>query len=313
MFFYMSLFLLNIPANSAEAAPLIKVIEIEGNRKISSSVISSKIKSEAGLPFSKNSVQDDIKRLYRIGYFDDIRVEIEPFEGGVKLIYVFTEKPTIVSLDFQGNKEFETKDLKEKITITSGAIANLSLITDNVQRIISFYQSEGYWLVRVVPIIREMPEDAAALTFQVEEGPKVTIKKITIEGNKSLSVKEIKKVMKTKERWLFSFLTGSGIYRKEQIRQDLARIRELYQSKGYIYVAVSEPKIRLSPDKKKIFLTISISEGDQYKIGDIRIKGNKVFSDPELYNQIEITTGRIFNRSALRKRSEEHTSELQSH
>ncbi|HDH05236.1 MAG TPA: outer membrane protein assembly factor BamA [Nitrospirae bacterium] len=301
MFFYMSLFLLNIPANSAEAAPLIKVIEIEGNRKISSSVISSKIKSEAGLPFSKNSVQDDIKRLYRIGYFDDIRVEIEPFEGGIKLVYIFMEKPTIVSLDFQGNKEFETKDLKEKITITSGAIANLSLITDNVQKIISFYQSEGYWLVRVVPIIREIPEDAAALTFQVEEGPKVTIKKITIEGNKSLSVKEIKKVMKTKERWLFSFLTGSGIYRKEQIRQDLARIRELYQSKGYIYVAVSEPKIRLSPDKKKIFLTISISEGDQYKIGDIRIKGNKVFSDPELYNQIEITTGRIFNRSALRK------------
>ncbi|GBD95291.1 outer membrane protein assembly factor BamA precursor [bacterium BMS3Abin06] len=301
IFFYISFFLLSVPANSAEAAPLVKIIEIKGNRKISSSTISSKMKSRAGLPFSKKSVQDDIKSLYSIGYFDDIRVEIEPFEGGVKLIYVFTEKPTIVSLDFQGNKEFETKDLKEKITITSGAIANLSLITDNVQRIISFYQSEGYWLVRVVPIIREISEDAAALTFQVEEGPKVTIKRITIEGNKALSVKEIKKVMKTKERWLFSFLTGSGIYKKEQIRQDVARIKELYQSKGYIYVAVSEPKIRLSPDKKKIFLTISISEGDQYKIGEVRIKGNKVFSDSELYDQIEIASGRIFNRSTLRK------------
>ncbi len=299
--FFISIFLPAISSGSAEAAPLIKLIEIKGNRKIGSNTIASKMKCRAGIPFSKNDVQEDIKKLYKIGYFEDIRVEIESFEGGVKLIFTFVEKPTILSLDFQGNEEFEADSLKEKITLTAGAVANLSLINDNVRKIISFYQSEGYWLVKVVPIIREISEDAVALTFQVEEGPKVIIKRITIEGNKDLPTKEIEKVMKTKERWLFSFLTGSGIYKKEEIRQDMERIKALYQSKGYIYAAVSEPKISLSPDRKKLFLSISISEGDQYRISTIKVEGNRAFSGPEIMDRVKLAAGSIFDRSLLRK------------
>ncbi len=292
--------LLDFSTASAETSPLIKLIELRGNKKLSNDTIYSKMKSEAGNPFSKNTVQDDIKKLYGIGYFDDVRVEIESFEGGIKLIFIFIEKPIIVSLDFQGNKEFETKDLKEKITITSGAIANFSLITDNTQKIISFYQSEGYWLIRVVPIIRDISEDAVALTFQIEEGPKVIIKAITIQGNNALSTKKVKKAMKTKKRWLFSFITGSGIYKKEQLKEDIGRIKELYNNTGYIYAAVSEPEITLSPDKEKLYLTISISEGDQYKIGALDIKGNTVFPGSELFEHIKTASGQIFNGGVLR-------------
>ncbi len=286
--------------SAAGTSPIVKLVEIRGNRKISDDTIYSKIESKTGTPFSRNTVRDDIKRLYAIGYFDDVRVEIEPFEGGVKLIFNLVEKPTIVSLDFQGNKEIETKKLKEKITITSGAIANLSLITDNVGKIVSYYQSEGYWLVNVVPVIREISEDAVALTFRIEEGPKVVIKDITIEGNKAISAKKIKKVMKTRERWLFSFITGSGIYKKEQIRQDMEKIRDLYHNNGYIYAAVSEPEITLSPDRKKLSLTISISEGDQYKVGELKVSGNTVFTGSELLKHMKIAPGRVFDRSALR-------------
>ncbi len=286
---------------SAEEGPLVKVIEIQGNRKISTDTISSKIESKVGNVFSKNTVQDDIKKLYGIGYFDDVQVEIDSFEGGVKLIFIFIEKPTITSLDFQGNKEFEAKDLKEKITLTSGAIANLSLITDNVQQLIQFYQSEGYWLAGVVPIIREISEDAVALTFRIEEGEKVKIREVNVEGNKAVKAKKIKKVMKTRKWWFFSFLTGSGIFEKEQIKQDIERIREFYHSKGYIFVAISEPEIRLSDDRKGLFLTISVSEGDQYKVGDLKIEGNTVFPTSMLSEDMEIVSGQIFNRSALRR------------
>ena len=151
-----SLFMFVLPASSAEKAPTVKLVEIKGNNIISTSTITSKMKIRAGDPFSKRNVQEDIKTLYRIGYFDDIRVEIDSFEGGIKLIYICTEKPTITSLDFQGNDDFETDELKEKITLTPGAIANLSLITDNAKKIILFYQSEGYWLTSVIPIIREI-------------------------------------------------------------------------------------------------------------------------------------------------------------
>ncbi len=285
---------------SAESGPLIKFVEIQGNRKVSNETIHSKLKSKVGEPFSENVVQEDIKKLYSIGYFDDISVDIDSFEGGVKLVFIFKEKPTITSIDFQGNKAFEAKDLKEKITISSGAVANLPLITDNVQKIISFYQSEGYWLVSVLPIIREISKDAVALTFQINEGPKVVIKDIIVEGNRAVSKKEIKKAMETKERWLFSFITGSGFYQKEKIYADLERIKELYFNKGFIHAVVSEPEITLDPDKKKLSIRILISEGDQYKIGDLKIKGNTLFSSSELFQKLKIASGQVFNRSALR-------------
>ncbi len=286
---------------NAESSPQINLVEISGNKKISDATIFSKIHSNVGSAFSKNEVQNDIKRLYRIGYFDDIQVEIDTFEGGVKLIFIFIEKPTIVSLDFQGNKEYEADDLKEKITLTSGAIANMSLITDNIQKITLFYQSEGYWLVKVVPIIREISDNAVALTFQIEEGPKVIIKDVIIEGNDSIALKKIKKVMQTKKRWFLSFITGSGIYIKEQVKADIERIKALYHNNGYIYVAASEPKIVLDPDKKKLTLYISISEGEQYSVGALKVQGNSAFSESEILADLKTTPGQIFDRGALRE------------
>lgn len=284
----------------AQVAPLVTAMEIKGNKKIEEDSIRAKIRSRVEEPFSHETIQEDIKTLYTTGYFDDVRVEIEQFEGGIKLIFILKEKPTITSIDFQGNKKIDSDKLKEKITISTGAMANLPLITDNVEKIISFYQSEGYWHVKVIPIIKEISPDAVALTFQIEEGPKVVIKRITIEGNKALSTKEIKKVMKTRERWLFSFITGSGIYKKEEIKADAERIRELYHSKGYIYVMISEPQATLSDNKKKLYIEISLSEGEQYKVGEVKITGNTVFTSDEIYKHIETTAGKIFNRTALR-------------
>lgn len=284
----------------AGPVPVIKAVEITGNSKISTATILSKIQSIEGTDFSKDTVKEDLKSLYKIGYFEDIRIEIESFEGGVKLIFNFFEKPSITSLDFQGNSEIDTDKLKENTTINAGAVANMTLILDNVQHIISYYQSEGFWLAKVVPIVREISEDAVALTYQIDEGPKVVIKGIEIEGNNAIADAKVMKVMKTKKRWLFSFLTGSGIYKKDEIAVDMERIRNLYHSKGYLYVAISEPEIRLSPDKKNLFLKISLSEGDQYRIGDIKIQGNTVFLTDDLFEQITVSSGEIFNRSALR-------------
>jgi len=286
---------------TAQDMPLITTIEIKGNKKIEEETIRARIKSRAGEFFSQERVRNDIKTLFALGYFDDVRVEIEPFEDGIKLIYIVKERPTITSIDFQGNEKIETDKIKEQVTISAGAIASPPLISDNVQKIIAFYHSEGYWHVRVIPVTRVISEDAVALTFQIEEGLKVTIREIKIEGNKALSSSEIKKAMKTREHWLFSFITGGGFYKKEEMEADVERIRELYHSKGYIQVVVAEPRVTLSPDKKHIYIKISVSEGEQFKVGSVDLKGNTVFTDSELLQKIETATGKVFNRKALRK------------
>ncbi len=284
----------------AEPIPTIKALEIKGNDKISTATILSKIRSTEGSVFSRDAVKEDIKNLYKIGYFEDIRIEIESYEGGVKLFFIFIEKPTVTSIDFQGNDEIETEKLRENITITAGAVSNMSLILDNVQNIISFYQSEGYWLISVVPIVRDVTEDAVALTYRIDEGPKVVIRGIEIEGNNAIPDERVMKAMKTKKRWFLSFMTGSGIYKKDQIAEDMERIRRLYHSEGYIYVAMSEPEIKLSPDRKKLYLKMSLSEGDRYNVEDIKIQGNTVYTTDELFALITISAGQIFNRTALR-------------
>jgi outer membrane protein insertion porin family len=298
--FIIAFSMLNLPLVYAEEGPIIKLIELKGNKKINKETIYSNIHSKIGEPFSDEKVREDIKRLYSIGYFDDIRVEVEPFEGGLKLTFIFKERPTITSIDFQGNKEFETDELREQITITPGSTANPELIMDNVRKLVSFYQSEGYYLAEVIPIIREVSPESVALTFKINEGEKVRVKRIRIHGNHAFSDRKIKKAMKTREWWIFSFLTGSGVYRDEVIRGDVERIRELYHNHGYINVEISEPRVRLSDDKERLYIDISVSEGKQYKLGSIRIKGNTVFSEDKLFKHIESKPGRVFSRKGLR-------------
>jgi outer membrane protein insertion porin family len=286
---------------SAQDVPFIKVIELTGNRKIEDDTIYGKISSAVGDPFSHETVQEDIKSLYGIGYFDDVRVEMEPFEGGLKLIYLFDEKPTIRGIDFQGNNKIKTDDLRERITVTPGAIANPSLITDNINTISAYYQSEGFWHVQVIPVVNEVSRDSVSLTFLITEGPKVVIRSISIEGNRAISDRKIKKAMKTRKRWFLSFITGSGYYMKDEIKQDIERIRELYHSKGFLYVAISEPEINLNPEKTRIFIKISISEGNTYSVGRVDIEGNTLFAKDDLLQRMDTSHGKIVNKTALRR------------
>lgn len=285
----------------AQELPLVNSIEVKGLKRIEEGAIKSKITQKTGEPLSSEKTTSDIKSIYKMGYFDDVRVEIEPLEGGVKLIYLIKEKPTIIRIDFHGNEELDDSKLKEKITITPNSIADTVLIQDNADKLHTFYEEEGYWLSKIVPVVKKISDDEVSLTYQVEEGPKVKIKSIIIEGNKAFSKREIKKVMKTDERWLFSFVTSSGYYKKETMNYDIEKIRDLYFNNGYIKVAVADPKIQLTEDKKGMLITIMISEGDQYRISPVEIAGNKVFSEDELRGKIQSSSKNIFSREILRK------------
>jgi len=285
----------------AQELPTVNSIEIKGLKRIEESAVKSRITQRIGEPISQDKTNEDIKNIFKMGYFDDVRAEIEPFEGGIKLVFVVKEKPTIVKVEFQGNREFDDATLKEKITITPGSIADVILIQDNASKLRAFYEEEGYWLAHIVPVVKKISEDEVGLTYQIEEGSKVKIKKISIEGNKAISRSRIRKVMDTGEWWIFSFITSSGYYKKDRMEADVEKIRDLYFNNGYIKAVVSDPKVQLIPDKKGIVITISISEGDQYKISSVDFSGNKVFSDDEVRGKITMLPNKPFSKENLRK------------
>lgn len=285
----------------AQEQPLINSIEINGLKRIDEIAVKSKITQRAGEPISQEKTNEDIKSIFKMGYFDDVRAEIEPFEGGIKLIYVVKEKPAVVKIELQGNKEFDDANLKEKLTITTGAIADAVLIQDNANKLRAFYEEEGYWLSRIVPVVKTINPDEVSLTYQIEEGPKIKIKKILTEGNKAIASSKIKGGMETKEWWLFSFISSSGYYKKDRMESDIEKIRDLYFNNGFIKVVVGEPRIQLSDDKKGMFISIPISEGDQYRIASIDISGNKAFDSNSIRGRISMMPDKPFSKANLRK------------
>ncbi len=290
----------SVPAHSEEL-PVVTAIEVKGVKRIEEGSVKAKISQKIGEPLSNERTSDDIKSIFKMGYFDDVKVNMEPFEGGLKLIYIVEEKPTIIKVDFQGNKEYDDSKLKEKITLTAGAISDITLINDNAVKLRVFYEDEGYYLAKVVPVLRKAGKSEVVVTFQIDEGEKVKIRDIRIEGNKAISAGKIKAAMKTKVRGLLSFIFGTGYYKKDEMKADIDRIRELYYNNGYLKVTLGDPVLQLIDHKKGMKISIQVSEGDQFKVSSVEIAGNKVYKEDELRKLIKFSAGKVFDKSVLTK------------
>ena len=284
----------------AEGLPIVTSVEVRGLKRIDEGAIRAKVSQKINEPLSQEKTTDDIKAIYKMGYFEDVHVEIDTFEGGIKIIYIIVEKPAIVKVDFQGNEEFDDAKLKEHATVTPGAISDITLINDNASKLKLFYEDEGYYLATVVPVIKKIRENEVGLTFQINEGKKVKIKEIRIEGNSAISEKKVKKAMKTRERWLFSFVTGTGYYKKEEMRADMERIRDLYYNNGYLKVTVGEPRVQLTEDRLGMNITIQVSEGPQFSISSVEIAGNKAYPEENLRKLIKLSPNMVFNKEILK-------------
>ncbi len=294
------LLLFQLPA-SAQEGPLVKSIRVKGLKRVEESAVLRRLSQKVGEPLSRKRIEEDIKKIYRMGYFEDVRVETELFEGGLRLVYIVKEKPSIIRVEFQGNKEFDDEKLQEQITITPGAISDATLIRENVRKLRSFYEGEGYWLSRIVPVVKEISEDEVSLTFLIDEGEKVRIDEIRIEGNEALSDRQIKKAMETRTWWIFSFITSTGYYKKSVMEGDIERIKDLYYDHGFLNVVVSEPEVELTPDGRKMIITIRVSEGPQYRVSSIKFEGVKALDEETVRGLLPLGAGEVFSRGKLKE------------
>jgi len=285
--------------------PIVKSIEFKGLKRVQAESLFPKIQHKEGLPLNLDEIPDDIRAIYSLGYFDDVRVESEPFEGGVKLIFILKEKPIITRVDIQGNKEIDEEKIREALTIRAGSSYDITAIIENSNKIYSLYEKDGYTLAKIVPVIRKISDDSIFLTYQIEEGQKVKIRNIKIEGSSAISESDIKDVMKTSEWWFYSYITsyftGGGRYEKEKINSDIEKVRQLYFENGFIRAEVFPPTTTLSEDKEWMDITIKVSEGEQYRVSSFEFKGNTVFKEDDLRKKLILSSGDILNTKALKE------------
>ena len=270
-------------------------IQVRGNQIISTPVILNQIKSQKASPLVQKDIDADLKRLYKTGYFQDIRMEVEEATGGYRLVVLVDEKPIVRQIVLDGFSTFKEKDLRKELKILEGQILDERVLKDGVEAIRKKYRSKGFRFVEVESEtqVNQKTKEATVL-LHILEGEKYKIQNIRFEGVKAYKVKKIGKLMKTKKK---AFLS-SGVFNEEKFQKDLDKIRLFYQKEGYLDVKVS-PEFNYDRPNRKIEILILIEEGTHYVTGEVKIEGAEVFPESEIWQVLEMLPGTTYSQYYL--------------
>lgn len=281
---------------------MIKNIDVAGMRKLEKDAILNRIVSKPGEAYSDEKLRDDVKALFKSGYFVNVEVDRQITGSDVNLTYRVTEKPSIVEIVYEGNSEVKSDDLAESAGIKAYEILNMSKIKEATEKIQKLYEDKGFFLAKIDPVVEDVKKDETVrVVFKIKENEKVKVKKITILGAKKLSESTLKGNMITKEGGYFSFISGSGAYKQEAFDRDTQALRYVYYNQGYIQAKIDRPQVYVTPDKKSIYITMRVEEGEQYTVGEIDFGGDVLFAKDELFETIKLTPGKIFAYDVLYK------------
>ena len=300
LFFLMGLF--GSPLYAQNEGAMVSAIKIQGNKRVDSSTIFYYIKTEVGNPLSRSLIRKDIELIYSLGQFTDIRVDTQfSKDGGVEVIFVVEEIPSVGEVTFVGNDALDTADLRDVISIKRGVTFKEHLVKDTVQKLTAHYHEKAFFLVRVNVDTAVNTNGLVDVTVTIEEGEKIKIDEIRFVGAKSFDDDDLKDFMETEETGLFSFINESGIYKKDVLKVDVLRLEAFYQDNGYIRVRVYEPQIEVNREDKEIYIEIKIEEGLQYKFGKITVQDVGDFSGQDLQEGLKSKPGAVYNISLLRE------------
>jgi outer membrane protein insertion porin family len=282
----------------------VDVVQVVGNRRVESDSILQRVQTEPGQPLDLEQISQDIQRAFDLGYFSDIQVDATVTQGDRLVVsFIVEEKPAIAEIRYVGNDELGVDEIQEVVDLERFAILDISKVQRNAQKIRDLYAEQGYYLAEVDYEIAEAEgrADLAVITFNIQEYAKVQVKKITFLGNENLADDELAGIMATREGSYFSFLTDFGTFQEEAFEADLQRLTAFYYNHGYVQVNVSRPSIRLSRDKRYLYVTISIEEGEQYFAGSIDIQGDMISDKDELLELVNLETGDVFDYGRMRQ------------
>jgi outer membrane protein insertion porin family len=258
-------------------------VKFVGPASVSEEFIRSNIKLKSGASYQPGLTQDDVHLLYGTGQFYNIRVQVDQADdGGVVLTYVVQVRPRITEIKFEGNKKLSDSKLKKKVTFKVGEALDEQKVFTDVQEMKKLYEKYGLadTTVKYVLNIEELTGHGI-VTFHIEETPKVKIKDVEFLGATHFKAKELRSELKTRRRWSFSWLTGSGYFQQEEFDGDRDRLTEFYRQHGYLDFEIKNVKLD-RPLTNVMFVKFFVDEGRQYKVGTVKVSGTKIFTDAEI-------------------------------
>jgi outer membrane protein insertion porin family len=277
---------------------VVKDIRVEGIQRTEAGTVFSYLPVRVGETFDDTKSVAAIKALYATGFFKDVRLEEE---NGV-LVVLVEERPAISTVDFTGTKEFEkdtlVKALKE-IGVGESKTFDKSSVDRAEQELKRQYLSHGLYGVKITTTVTPIERNRVTVMFNVDEGDTARIKQISIVGNKKFSVKELRQVLALDTSGWFSWYTKADQYSKTKLTGDIEAIKSFYLNRGYLEANVESTQVAITPDKKDIYLTINISEGEQFKVAGVKLEGEMFGREEELKSLILLRPGNIYSGELL--------------
>lgn len=291
--------LLNIFIASAWAESfLLQKIEVYGLQRVSAETFFSYLPIKRGQVVSSDKTAGIIKALHKTGFFDRISLSRQ---GNVLVIRV-VERPTIGQLKISGNSAIPTDKLTsvmKGLDIAEGRVYNRVVIDRIKQSLLNQYYQLGRYNARVDITTKPMERNRVLVKIDISEGLPAKIRRINIIGNKAFSEKTLQKQLIVTTPGLLTFFTQADRYSQEKLEESLEKLRNFYLDRGYIKFAIKSSQVAITPDRKSIYLTIVIHEGEPYKIKGFALTGNLIVSRQELEKGIKIRQGDTFSRQAI--------------
>lgn len=279
---------------------IVTAIEIKGNKSISSNAIISKMKTRVSSPYQENVVSDDLKRLYLLGFFSDIKIDTESYKDGLKLIITVTERPIVEKITFSGIRHLAMKEdkLKELLKSKETQYLDYPNLAEDTRTLKKLYEKRGYNQAEInYKVDVDKSSERAKVQFSVVEGKRIRVKNIIVLGNKAYKARRILRLIKTKPAGIFN----AGILKEEVLIEDIERIRQFYRKNGFNDVSL-DYEVKTHPKRPFLYITIRIQEGKKYLVGNVTVRGNIDILKKDILARLkECSPGKVFNPEALKQ------------
>ena len=281
---------------------VVQDIKLEGLQRISAGTVFNYLPIKVGDRVDAKRTGDALRALYKTGFFRDVRIEKE----GDALVIFLHERPSIASIEFTGNKELSTEDLLaslEQEGFSQGRVFNRSTFDLVEQELRRTYFAVGKYGVKITSTITPLERNRVGISFEISEGAIATIKQINIVGNSVYDDDELVDEFTLESTGFWSWISSSDQYSKQKLSADLETLRSFYLDSGYINFNIDSTQVSITPDKKDVYVTINITEGDQFRVSDIRMTGEILVPEEKLFGLVAIGHGDIFSRQKITETS----------
>ncbi|MBI5638324.1 MAG: outer membrane protein assembly factor BamA [Nitrospinae bacterium] len=279
----------------------VKEIIVAGAKRANENTIRFYIRSKTGEPYSVQTTREDIRRIYNLGYFDDIRLATRERDDGLALIYEVKEKPFVKSVTIKGAKEVPDKDMQVLIAMKKGSFFQKHLLKKDILKIKNKYIKKGFYFTEVKTSVTDAGNNQVDVAYDVIERQKVKIGRMVFRGNRFLSDYQLAEIIESRAAGFWQTFSDAGNYQREILKVDVLRIESRYRDFGFIKARLDEPKVEVDREDGVIVITLTVHEGDQYFLGDIAALGDDIHTADEIMARMSLKKGEPFNQSLFRQ------------